>query len=276
MNYYCLVSGLPDLQVDDTRGFLTPDALKTELSGSLSAEDFRLVKLLYAVYDNGNFLSYLKSKESALNPLGNLTKDDWEQLVSLMEETEHPRDERLLPYILCYYRTTQETDAVPGGLSSEDYLSGLYYDYAMKSGNKFLSDWFEFNLDLNNLLTAVACRKHDLDRAKFIIGDNETAKSLRQSNARDFGVGMYFEQADVVLRIAEEPDLLEREKKVDALKWAWLGENSFFHYFSVEKILAFVIKIQILERWKPLSMESGAAIFRELLASLKQGIEFKE
>jgi len=62
-------------------------------------------------------------------------------------------------------------------------------------------------------MTAIACRKHGFDLRLLVIGNNEVAVTIRQSNARDFGLTGMFEHLDLVLRIAEENDLLEREKK---------------------------------------------------------------
>ena len=39
----------------------------------------------------------------------------------------------------------------------EDRLAGYYYHYAMKCRNKFVSGWFELNLNINNLLTVMTC-----------------------------------------------------------------------------------------------------------------------
>lgn len=63
----------------------------------------------------------------------------------------------------------------------EDRLAALYYAYAMKNANKFVSDWFCLNLNINNMLTAITCRKHGFDKAGYIVGDNEVAQALRTS-----------------------------------------------------------------------------------------------
>ena len=74
-------------------------------------------------------------------------------------------------------------------ISWEDRLAALYYEYAMKCGNKFVADWFELNLNINNVLTAITCRKYGFDKANYIVGHNEIAENIRTSNARDFGLG---------------------------------------------------------------------------------------
>ncbi|KAB2814917.1 MAG: DUF2764 family protein, partial [Paludibacter sp.] len=242
MNYYCLVAGLPDLRMDDTKGLAEPGELIAEITPQLGADDRRLLRLLRAGYDNRNFLRYLHDKDARLDPAGELTQDDWAQLVKLMDENDHPSDARLLPYWVDYYRLNPEDEIDAKGITREDYMSGLYYNYAMKADNRFLQQWFEFNLNLNNLLIAILCRKYEMDASKAVIGSNEIASILRTTHSRDFGIAGMFDQLELVMRLAEEPNLLEREKKLDALRWNWLEEHTFFNYFTVEKVLAFVLK----------------------------------
>jgi len=275
MNYYCLIAGLPDIQAEDTKNSIPLAELKNELQEQLSATDNKLLELIFAKYDNRNFLSFLDNKDAVLNTNGNLIASDWEQLVTLMQEIENPEDKRLQPYILEFYRAFGHEKTNAEGISNIDYLSTLYYGFAMKNENRFLSSWFEYNLNINNILLAIACRKHGFDQRKLVIGNNEVAQAVKTSNARDFGLTGLFGQLEMVLRIAEENDLLEREKKIDALKWNWLEENTFFNYFSIEKILAYVLKIEMLERWKPLSVEKGTQIFRQLLSGMKEGVKFE-
>jgi len=275
MNYYCLIAGLPDIQAEDIKNSSSLAELRNELQEQLSVTDYKLLELIFAKYDNQNFLSFLDKKEAVFNKLGNLQRTDWEQLITLLQEVENPKDKRLQPYITEFYRTFGHEKTNAEGISNIDFLSTLYFEFAMKNENTFLSSWFEFNLNINNILLAIACRKHGFDQRKLVIGNNEIAQAIKTSSARDFGLSGLFSQLEIVLRISEENDLLEREKKIDALKWAWLEENTFFNYFSIEKILAYVLKIEMLERWKPLSVEKGTQIFRDLLAGMKEGVKFE-
>lgn len=251
------------------------EQLKTELEEQLTPDDFRLLELIYSKYDNKNLLRYLNNKDEQLNPLGNRNADDWKELITLMEETENPKDPRLFPYVERFYRKYKDENFSFEGASHEDYLAGLYYEFAMQNKNLFLHDWFEFNLNINNVLTAIACRKYEFNPQYFIIGNNEIAQTLRKTNARDFGLAGMLEEPDAIISISEEENLLEREKKIDALKWNWLEEHTFFHYFTIEKVLSFVLKCELINRWKPLTQEQGTEVFRNLLNELKQGVEFE-
>lgn len=276
MNYYCLVAGLPELRIDDTKGLVSPGELIAEISPQLSEGDRGYLRLLMAGYDNRNFLTYLRNKDAELDPMGELTTDDWSQLVKLMDENDHPADVRLLPYWVGYYHLNHEEEIDSKGITREDYMSGLYYNHALQSENAFMRSWFEFNLNLNNLLIAILCRKHGMDASRSVIGTNEIAAILRTTHARDYGLTGIFDQLELVVRIAEEPNLLDREKKLDALRWSWLEEHTFFHYFSIEKVLSHVLKTGMLHRWKLLSQEAGEQVFRDLLVSLKQSVKLQD
>jgi hypothetical protein len=151
----------------------------------------------------------------------------------------------------------------------EDKLSSLYYDEAMKCRNKFMSSWFEVNLNINNVMTALNCRNHGLDKERFIIGDNEVARQLRSSNARDFNVANSVDYLAEVMQISEEKDLRIREKRIDMLRWKWLEEHTLFRFFDIESVIAYLLRLEMIERWLTLDKTSGGETFRNLVYTMK-------
>jgi hypothetical protein len=105
-----------------------------------------------------------------------------------------------------------------------------------------------------------------------VVGNNEIANSIKTSNQRDFGLSGNFENFDVIQRLAEEPDLFEREKKIDLFKWQWLDEQIFFKYFSIEVLFAYLVKLEIIERWVSLDPVEGEKLFRKLINGLKESV----
>lgn len=150
----------------------------------------------------------------------------------------------------------------------------LMYQKGMASKNAFVRDWFAFNLNLNNILTAAICRKHGFNVRKAIVGEGEVQDALRTSNAKDFGLSATLPEIDDILRLSEVEDLYEREKKTDALRWAWLEDRTLFNYFEAENVFAYWLEAQMLNRWNILNKEEGARIFRELIADMKRDIHF--
>lgn len=168
-------------------------------------------------------------------------------------------------------RAEADTEA---GLTREQ-REGLYYEYGMKSRNRFVSRWFEFNLNLNNILTAFVCRKNNWDIRRAIVGQSPVAEAIRRNpSVRDFNLTAELDYMDDLRRIAETENLMEREQHLDALKWQWLDQNTFFHYFSIERILAFYLKTQLMQRWNMLTVEEGERAFRSMIDKLKKDVTF--
>ena len=278
MNYYCYIAGLPDIQIDNQKSIPAQEEILDELKQILSKGDMALLDLLRLKYDNDNLLKFLANRDAELNPLGKLTSQDWAELIELIDNSDERnpvRDARLLKYVLEFYTTIRNEQSEEKIDFAEDFLAALYYKYGMECKNKFVADWFEFNLNINNILTALTCRKYGWDIKSAIVGDNVVAETIRNSvSARDFNLKAEIDYFDALVSISETANLLDREHRIDALKWNWLEENTFFSSFSIEKVLSFWLRCELMHRWDNLSMEEGAEIFRQMINDLKKDVKF--
>ena len=275
-NYYCLVTGLPELSLEDGKLSYTVANFKTEIYPLLSKTDKKLVDLYYLKFDNRNLLSLLKDREAVVDAsLGNYSADELLGLIASFLKEKKVSDKKFPTYFYEFtelYLNTPDEERV----GFEDKLYGFYYDYAIKCGNKFVSTWFELNLNVNNILAALTARKYKMEISKVPVGNNLIADALRTSNARDFGLADELEYFDQLVRINDTVDLVEREKKIDMLKWFWLEENTFFNYFSIEKIFVFLMKLEMIERWVSLDKEKGNELFRKLIDQLKNEVQIPQ
>ena len=171
-------------------------------------------------------------------------------------------------FISDYFNTPAESAVL-----HEDHLAALYYEYAMKCGNKFVSSWFEFNLTINNILIAFSARKYKWDIAQNVVGNTEVCEALRTSGARDFGLSGEVDCLEQLMKISEITELVEREKKLDSLRWNWMEEATFFDYFTVERIFAFLLQLEMIERWIALDKEKGNQLFRSIIDALKDEVQ---
>lgn len=278
MNYYCYIAGLPDIQIDNQKSIPAQEEILEELKHILSKGDMALLDLLRLKYDNDNLLKFLANRDAELNPLGKLTSQDWTELIDLIDNSDERnpvRDARLLKYVLEFYTTIRNEQNEEKIEFNEDFLAALYYKYGMQCKNKFVAEWFEFNLNINNILTALTCRKYGWDIKSAIVGDNIVAETIRNSmSARDFNLKAEIDYFDALVSISETSNLLDREHRIDALKWNWLEENTFFNSFSIEKVLSFWLRCELMHRWDNLSMEEGAEIFRQMINDLKKDVKF--
>ena len=270
--YYYLVTGLPELSLEDNKLNYTVGDFKTEFYPQLSKEDQALVDLYYLKFDNANLLKLLKDREAAIDSRGNYTAEQFVAVFKQFDEEGVITSPGSLPsYIIKFtqaYLTQQET-GVTTDVLVEDWLAGLYYEYAMQCKNDFVSSWFEFNLNVNNVLVALAARKYRMPIASLIVGDTDICQALKTSNARDFGLTTELDFFDQLLKISETDDLVDREKRLDQLRWKWMEDKTFFDYFSIERLYVFLLQLEIIERWISLDKEKGNQMFREIIDSLK-------
>lgn len=270
--YYYLVAGLPELTLEDSKLSYTVADFKAELYPDLSDKDRKLIDLFYLKFDNANVLKLLKDKDATIDPRGNYSAEELAEFISSLKEGDEIVDAMFPSYLSTfiseYFNATAEDDFL-----HEDRLAALYYEYAMKCKNKFVSSWFAFNLTMNNVLVALTARKFKMDIAPLIVGDTEVCEALRTSGARDFGLTGEVDFLDQLVKISETEELVEREKKIDQLRWNWMEEATFFNYFTVERLFVFLLQLEMIERWISLDKEKGNQLFRSIIATLKDEVQ---
>ncbi|MDD6892412.1 MAG: DUF2764 family protein [Bacteroidales bacterium] len=272
-SYYYLVAGLPDIALDDGKLSCTVAGFKSDIYPHLSAHDQRLVDLFYLKFDNEDLLRLLKDKETVTEGKGNFTGEELLELVEAVRNGDRP-DPKMPSYMVSFLTEYFAAEEEP--YLTEDKLAAAYYHYAMGAKNPFIAAWFEFSLHVNNVLAALSARKYKMDISSAVVGDTPVCEQLRTSNARDFGLGDALDGFEALQRIAEVDELVEREKKVDLLKWKWMEDESFFHYFTIERLFVFLLRLEMIERWISLDKESGSELFRQLIQQLKDGVQIPE
>lgn len=270
--YYYLVAGLPELTLEDSKLSYTVADFKTEIYPGISSSDQKLIDLFYLKFDNANVLKLLEDKEAVIDLRGNFSAEELIEYIGVIKEggEVHPNDfpSYISVFISDYFNTPAESAVL-----HEDHLAALYYEYAMKCGNKFIASWFEFNLTINNILVAFTARKYKWDIAQNIVGDTEVCEALRTSGARDFGLSGEVDCLEQLVKISEITELVEREKKLDSLRWDWMEEATFFNYFTIERIFAFLLQLEMIERWISLDKEKGNQLFRSIIDTLKDEVQ---
>lgn len=271
-NYYCQVAGLPDISFDGSKLQYSTNRFKDELYPALTSEDASFVDLLFLTRDNANLLELLRKGEDAvIADAGCFTADELKEIISSAKNGDaQPGNVPAYLYgFLEYYFGNEGQERILW----DDVLASRYYEYASRSANSFVSSWFEFNRNLNNILVAMAARKYKMSVADAVVGDGEVAEALRTSGARDFGLTGTLDYLEIVQRISEESNLLERERKLDELRWKWLDDNSVFNYFTVERLFVFLVKVGIVERWSALDADKGMQRYNIMINNLKGGAD---
>lgn len=284
--YYCLIAGLPAISLDDTKQTYSVWAFKTELETVLSDRDKALLRWYFLKYDHINVLSYLrKTTARAFDQRSVFTEEEIGEICHLLKTEDKVPENLSVPtylvtFIRRYYARFDEAEAAEYRLL-EDYLAALYYQEAITCKNKFLASWFEMNLNIGNVMAAFNCHKYGLNKEEYIIGKNEIAKQLRRSGARDFHIGGELDYMSELQQVADEPDFMMREKRLDVLRWNWLEEHTVDKTFDIESVIAYLLRLEMIERWMLLDKVQGEKTFRQLVADMKRESsesleEFKE
>lgn len=144
-----------------------------------------------------------------------------------------------------------------------DSLDAPFYEEALHGGNRFLREYFRFDLNLRNAKVRYLNRQLARDAEQDVLGID----------------GGEFEEASKVDAVLAEADLIAREKGLDDLTWAKVDALSTFHYFDLTAVLAYVAKLHIADRWLALDEARGRELFRKLVDEVRgtfKGVQFNE
>jgi len=265
-NYHYLVAGLPDIVLDQKKLSQTIADWRQELEYHLHPDDYSLVKLLFLPFDNTNLLNLLLKNKKPFMPAGNYSQS------VLEEEIKEPLS--LPSYMQQFIHAYKNETPVFQGYSWENQLTWLYVDFVLETDNTFLKSWFEFNLHVNNILSAFNVRKFKLSKESVYIGNNFITEALKKSTLKDFGLSNDFSFMEKLLSIDENGSSMEKEKAVDILRWNFIDELNTFNYFTIEVLLGFVIRLFIVDRWMQLDPETGRKMFKQIINDLEKSYEF--
>jgi hypothetical protein len=278
MNYYAFISGLPDLIFDEHKKVYATCEFNEELKVLLSHKDKKTVNKLFLKYDNDNLLSYLKhgAENMRFNNLANYPQEVIVDMVEVVKDEDRKWNNKYPNYLQIFIQDYLTYDETPK-IFWEDHLSTLYYNFLLnKTHNSFLKDWCELNMNIRNILTALSARREGIEYNYLIVGDNAVAQHLRTSLNPGHGISEFIDYYESVREIDEVTDLIQKEQRIDTCLWEWIDEQTFFHYFDVEKIMGYLFKLQIIERWRMLDAEKGGEIFKNIVNNLKNSAKLHE
>lgn len=268
-DYYCLVAGLREYALDaDTKGF-DARAIVDEVIDGVSARDARQVRLLYGYYDCEN-LAALRAGRTACNPLGLLTSEELE------EELRNPvRMPEAVARVIRAYADPEGEEALEIDTTQrfERALFGAYYTVCEAAESRFLREWSAFDRNLRNIAAAVSARAAGRAVEETVVGGGEVVEQLQRSSAADFGLRGELPYVDAVIAaVNEEANLVEKEHKLDLVRWREALELAVFDYFDIDALLSYLVRVNIVARWSRLDPARG----RELFARLVEGLDARQ
>lgn len=270
--YYYLVAGLKEWTLEsDAKGFDVAE-IRDEILEAISDSDRQAVRELYAYYDCENIIAAHAGRDR-YNPLGNLSKDEVEAVFS---ERCYSKLPKAVAEVVKRYNEADDDerdDEVALDDRFERAVFEAYYLGLEKSKCSFLKAWGEFDRNLRNIAAAVAAREANRSISDVVVGRGEVVEQLTRSSAADFGLRGELQYIDsVIAAVSDERNIVEKERKIDAIRWAEAEDIVVFDFFNINFILSYLVKVNIVARWNMLSPEVG----RRMLERLMQELDSKE
>ena len=165
----------------------------------------------------------------------------------------------------------EDAETVDTSRRFEKELFGAYYAACGKAGSRFLREWSAFDRNLRNVSAAVTARAAGRAVEEVVVGGGDVAEQLQRSSAADFGLRGELPYIDAVIAaVNDEANLVEKEHKIDLIRWNEATELATFDYFDINTILSYLARVNIVARWTQLDAVRGREMFDRLMAG-RQG-----
>ena len=83
---------------------------------------------------------------------------------------------------------------------------------------------------------------------------------MRQDSYTDFSL------THIAINAHRNPSILEGEKTLDLARWHFLEGLTFGHYFDLDILIVYVLKLLLLERWGKINTADKTKILEGALA----------
>lgn len=250
MKYYFLVTYLPEIQRDDKKVKFSFADLLAERE-NLASEDWRQIEFVLLARDFLLLEKLLSGKDADVEHTL-YGKEFWKEQVRVPKEPP--------VFLESFLQSVAETKSF--GPEEVNRLWQIYYDHVIQyTTNLFLREYLAFEKLLRNVLAAIRARRKGLPPADHLLGEGEVVEQLGRASAEDFGLG---QEIPWIERLVEARDPLQLEDTIEQILWDYLDEQTTQVYFDFEAVLAYLLKLQLLERRLALSEERGMEIVRHL------------
>ncbi len=151
----------------------------------------------------------------------------------------------------------------------EENLTPDFYRDALGHRNRFIREYFRFDLCLRN------AKVRYLNKALGRPAQKDVMTLQTKEGGRP---EIVFEEAEAVDAILKGEDLLVRERALDDLVWDKVSSLTVFDYFDIDAVLSFIVKMQVTARWYALDEQQGRERFRRLVDEVRgtfKGVDYK-
>lgn len=179
-------------------------------------------------------------------------------------DSDEDRMEELLGFIRenCSKADNALIDSLLAGFD-EGKLDLAFYQEALKSRDRFIREYFNFDLRVRNAKVIYLNKALSRPEKQDIFLEPEGEFSEKERLEAILGCG----------------DILKRERGIDAMMDEKIRELTVFDYFDIDAVLGFIARFRIVQRWLCLDEEEGRKLFRKLVEDVRgsyEGVHYDE
>ena len=135
----------------------------------------------------------------------------------------------------------------------ETTLGADFYAKAAASKNRFIREYFDFDSRLRNMKVEYLAKRLGKQGENYLV-------ELPEAD---------FEEEKQIQDILADADFVDREQRMDELKWEKASDIARMDYFNMNAILAFLVKAKTVQRWAELDPDKGTEMFHKLVKEIR-------
>ncbi len=128
-------------------------------------------------------------------------------------------------------------------------------DESVDSPHPFVKAWRVIDTQIRNDIARLRATRRNADASAFVRADTPFNAEAEKAVTSAFA----------------EQDPLKRERSLDGFRWAQIERLAGFDMFSINAILAYAVKLRLVERWASLSEDRGRARATDLIEQQSKG-----
>ena len=171
----------------------------------------------------------------------------------------------------CSRKDNELIDFLLSGYKDEN-LNEEFYIKAITHKNRFISEYFRFDLNVRNAKVKYLNKALGREAEKDVLAFTEGAPQAVLDAVAD-----EFDEAADLETVLNTGDILSRERGIDDLTWEKIDSLTTFNYFDIDAILGFITKLNIVARWYRLDEHTGREMFKRLVDEVRgtfKGVEY--
>jgi hypothetical protein len=266
--YYYLITALPELSLNDKDLVYNMVSYRQFVMDELLPGDQKLLKILYYRFDIINLVNMIKETGDPWLEAGNYSREELDEMLGLPDS--------MPAFMRLFAEETRKKWPVAGEKELINRATTYFIDWSQRIENTFLRKWLRFDYNLKNLLIWLNSNKFGLDPANEVLGNHYEAQYLRKTKKDEIDLKAWDFRYREVMTHFDNPNIAIREAVIDEMRWQYLSELEENYSFGIERLLAFVIRLQIINRNIENTEQEGKEQLKQLLKNIRSGYDMPE